>query len=68
MLSVARHILISCISLLIKFSPVLSQYLFKVAGSTPGPWQLKGVAVAGYTVATLGEPTCNSEARSFPTY
>ncbi|KAF5512992.1 High-affinity methionine permease [Colletotrichum aenigma] len=32
---------------------VLSQYLFKVAGSTPGPWQLKGVAVAGYTVATL---------------
>ncbi|KZL86037.1 high affinity methionine permease [Colletotrichum incanum] len=32
---------------------VLSQYLFRAAGSTPSPWQLKGVAVAGFTVATL---------------
>ncbi|KAK2054985.1 high-affinity methionine permease [Colletotrichum caudatum] len=32
---------------------VLSQYLFRVAGVDPSPWQLKGVAVAGFTVATL---------------
>ncbi|KDN59855.1 putative high-affinity methionine permease [Colletotrichum sublineola] len=32
---------------------VLSQYLFRVAGADPSPWQLKGVAVAGFTVATL---------------
>ncbi|KAF6814221.1 high affinity methionine permease [Colletotrichum plurivorum] len=32
---------------------VLAEYLFRVAGTTPGPWQLKGVAVAGFTVATL---------------
>ncbi|WQF89440.1 Putative amino acid/polyamine transporter I [Colletotrichum destructivum] len=32
---------------------VLSQYLFRAAGTTPSPWQLKGVAVAGFTVATL---------------
>ncbi|TDZ18190.1 High-affinity methionine permease [Colletotrichum orbiculare MAFF 240422] len=32
---------------------VLAEYLFRAAGSTPGPWQLKGVAVAGFTVATL---------------
>ena len=32
---------------------VLAEYLFKVHGSSPSPWQLKGVAVAGYTVAFL---------------
>ncbi|KAK1993376.1 high-affinity methionine permease [Colletotrichum falcatum] len=32
---------------------VLSQYLFRAAGADPGPWQLKGVAVAGFTAATL---------------
>ncbi|EQB49749.1 high-affinity methionine permease [Colletotrichum gloeosporioides Cg-14] len=44
---------------------VLSQYLFKVAGSTPGPWQLKGVAVAGYTVATLVVALHNNFAYQF---
>ncbi|EFX00648.1 high affinity methionine permease [Grosmannia clavigera kw1407] len=34
-------------------SIVLAQYLFKTSGHTPTNWQLKGVAVAGYTVATL---------------
>ncbi|KAK5662270.1 hypothetical protein OQA88_8175 [Cercophora sp. LCS_1] len=32
---------------------VLSQYLFRINGHTPTPWELKGVAVAGYTVAVL---------------
>ncbi|KAJ4337794.1 hypothetical protein N0V95_008226 [Ascochyta clinopodiicola] len=32
---------------------VLSQYLFAVNGSTPSPWELKGVAAAGYTVTVL---------------
>jgi amino acid transporter len=30
---------------------VLAQYLFKVNGHTPTPWQQKAVAIAGYTVA-----------------
>ncbi|KAI8180286.1 High-affinity methionine permease [Colletotrichum sp. SAR 10_75] len=42
-----------------------SEYLFKVAGSTPGPWQLKGVAVAGYTVATLVVALHNNFAYQF---
>ncbi|KAF6829599.1 high affinity methionine permease [Colletotrichum musicola] len=32
---------------------VLAEYLFRVVGTTPRPWQLKGVAVGGFTVATL---------------
>lgn len=32
---------------------VLAQYLFRTSGVTPTGWQLKGVAVAGYTVAFL---------------
>lgn len=32
---------------------VLAQYLFRINGHTPSPWELKGVALAGYTVATL---------------
>jgi amino acid transporter len=32
---------------------VLAQYLFKLGGSDPSPWQLKGVAVASYSVACL---------------
>ncbi|KAI4215640.1 MAG: hypothetical protein LQ351_002109 [Letrouitia transgressa] len=32
---------------------VLAQYLFRINGHTPSPWELKGVAVAGYTVAVL---------------
>lgn len=34
-------------------SIVLAEYLFATSGSTYTPWQLKGVAVAGYTIATL---------------
>ncbi|KAJ4399532.1 hypothetical protein N0V91_009357 [Didymella pomorum] len=32
---------------------VLAQYLFAINGATPSAWELKGVAVAGYTVAVL---------------
>ncbi|KAK0733120.1 amino acid permease-domain-containing protein [Lasiosphaeria miniovina] len=32
---------------------VLAQYLFRTNGYTPTAWELKGVAVAGYTVAVL---------------
>ncbi|KAL7941871.1 amino acid transporter [Trichoderma barbatum] len=34
-------------------SYVLAQYLFKMTDHTPTDWQLKGVAIAGYTVALL---------------
>lgn len=33
---------------------VLAQYLYKLAESEPTDWQLKGVAVASYSVAFLG--------------
>lgn len=33
---------------------VLAQYLFKMTDHSPTDWQLKGVAIAGYTVALLG--------------
>ncbi|KAI9740221.1 MAG: hypothetical protein M1834_004799 [Cirrosporium novae-zelandiae] len=32
---------------------VLAQYLFKLSSHSPSPWEQKGVAVAGYTVAVL---------------
>lgn len=32
---------------------VLAEYIFRVHGTTPTPWQLKAVAAAGYTVAFL---------------
>ncbi|KAH6633472.1 amino acid permease-domain-containing protein [Boeremia exigua] len=32
---------------------VLAQYLFAINGSTPSAWELKGVALASYTVAVL---------------
>ncbi|KAI1645266.1 amino acid transporter [Daldinia loculata] len=32
---------------------VLARYVYQIAGSTPTDWQLKGVAVAAYTVASL---------------
>lgn len=32
---------------------VLSNYLFRINGHVPSNWELKGVAVAGYTVAVL---------------
>lgn len=35
---------------------VLAQYIFGIAGVSYTPWQLKGVAVAGYTLAFIGEP------------
>ncbi|KAF2440153.1 amino acid transporter [Karstenula rhodostoma CBS 690.94] len=34
-------------------SIVLAKYLFAMNGHTPTDWELKGVAIAGYTVATL---------------
>ncbi|KAI1412786.1 amino acid transporter [Hypoxylon sp. FL1857] len=34
-------------------SIVLARYVYQIAGSTPTDWQLKGVAIAGYTVATI---------------
>ncbi|KAI2466901.1 amino acid transporter [Annulohypoxylon bovei var. microspora] len=32
---------------------VLARYLYQIAGVTPTDWQLKGVAIAAYSVATL---------------
>ena len=32
---------------------VLATYIFRMAGHTPTDWESKGVAVAGYTIATL---------------
>ncbi|OAL40595.1 hypothetical protein AYO20_00331 [Fonsecaea nubica] len=44
-------------SVLLSFSSsnaiVLAQYLYRINGATPTAWELKGVAVAGYTVAFL---------------
>ena len=37
---------------------VLAQYLFRISGHEPSDWELKGVAVAGYTVAVLCLCTC----------
>lgn len=34
-------------------SIVCAQYLFRINGHTPSPWELKGVAIAAYTVAFL---------------
>lgn len=34
---------------------VLAEYLFATAGHDYTGWQLKGVAVAGYSVATISE-------------
>lgn len=34
---------------------VLAQYVFGTAGVSCTPWQLKGVAMAGYTPAFIGE-------------
>lgn len=36
---------------------VLAKYLFACNGHTPTDWELKGVAIAGYTVATLRKKT-----------
>lgn len=33
---------------------VLSTYTFRIAGTEPTEWQAKGVAVAGFTLATIG--------------
>jgi hypothetical protein len=35
---------------------VLARYLYSINGHTPTDWQLKGVAIAGYTVVTLRKP------------
>ncbi|KAK4171545.1 amino acid permease-domain-containing protein [Triangularia setosa] len=34
-------------------SIVCAQYLFRINGHTPSPWELKGTAIAAYTVAFL---------------
>lgn len=41
---------------------VLAEYLFATAGHSYTAWQLKGVAAAGYTVATL------RESKHYPAY
>jgi hypothetical protein len=38
-----------------KSTIVLAEYLFKMSDHNPTDWQIKGVAVAGYTVAVLGK-------------
>jgi amino acid transporter len=44
-------------SVLLSFSSsnaiVLSNYLWRIAGRTPDPWELKGVAIAAYTLAVI---------------
>ncbi|KAK4183243.1 high-affinity methionine permease [Podospora australis] len=42
-----------CLSFTSGNAIVLAQYLFAVNGHEPKDWELKGVAVAGYTVAVL---------------
>lgn len=37
--------------------PVLANYLFKCAGTAGTNWQIKGAAIAGYTVVILGKQT-----------
>jgi hypothetical protein len=32
---------------------VLSRYLWRIAGKTPSDWQMKGVAIAAYTLAVV---------------
>lgn len=34
---------------------VLSRYFWRIAGQTPSDWQMKGVAIAAYTLAVLCE-------------
>lgn len=40
-------------------STVLAQYLFAISGDKPSAWELKGVAIAGYTVAVLRKSCCH---------
>ncbi|KAF4344215.1 high affinity methionine permease [Fusarium beomiforme] len=44
-------------SVLLSFSSsnaiVLSNYLWRIVGRTPDPWELKGVAIAAYTLAVI---------------
>ncbi|PGG96465.1 hypothetical protein AJ80_09827 [Polytolypa hystricis UAMH7299] len=44
-------------SVIVSFSSsnaiVLAQYIFRIADHTPTDWQMKGVAVAGYSIAVL---------------
>ena len=51
------HVTFAIQTVLLSFSAsnsiVLAQYLFRINGHTPTPWEQKGVAVAGYTVAVL---------------
>ena len=51
------HVTFAIQTVLLSFSAsnsiVLSQYLFRINGHTPTPWEQKGVAVAGYTVVVL---------------
>ena len=37
---------------------VLAEYLFRINGHTPSAWELKGTAIAGYTVAALRRTLC----------
>lgn len=32
---------------------VLSRYVWRIAGRTPSDWQMKGVAIAAYTLAVI---------------
>lgn len=51
------HVTFAIQTVILSFSAsnsiVLSQYLFRINGHTPTPWEQKGVAIAGYTVAVL---------------
>lgn len=43
---------------------VLSTYTFRIAGHSPTEWEAKGVALAGYTLATLGQSSLHSPERN----
>lgn len=51
------HVTFAIQTVLLSFSAsnsiVLAQYLFRINGHTPTPWEQKGVAIAGYTVVVL---------------
>lgn len=51
------HVTFAIQTVILSFSAsnaiVLSQYLFRINGHTATPWEQKGVAIAGYTVAVL---------------
>lgn len=55
-------------SVLLSFSSsnaiVLSRYLWRIVGRDPSPWEMKGVAIAGYTLAVICKSKVSSPCKS----